>query len=183
MYSYLCLFYIHCLGQFLPLFSRFPPVFSDGWLVVHCARQSGRKSAPNRTQPNIQPAACSTHLYLYFCCTHIYGFPLIVVGIKKLVDQCNGSVLDGALNNLTISQSALDGNWLVGLVVFLVLFWSHHLIGPTVILSSNVFLQLVFLGGREASGSTLLDTETDQKIVIAAPDWASSSSLVVRLQL
>ena len=52
----------------------------------------------------------------------MYGFPLIVVGIKKLVDQCNGSVLDGALNNLTISQSALDGNWLVGLVVFLVLF-------------------------------------------------------------
>ena len=80
-----------------------------------------------------------------------------MVGIKKLVDQCNGTVLDGALNNLTISQSALDGNWLVGLVVFLVLFLSRHLIGPTVVLASNVFLQLVFLGGREASGTTLLD--------------------------
>ena len=84
---------------------------------------------------------------------------------------------------MTISQSALDGNWLVGLVVFLVLFLPRHLIGPTVVLSSNVFLQLVFLGGGEASGSTLLDTETDQKIVGVAPDWASSSSLVVKLQL
>ena len=45
-----------------------------------------------------------------------------------------------------------------------------------------MFLQLVFLGGAEASASTLLDTETDQKIVGVAPDWASSS-LVVRLQL
>ena len=45
-----------------------------------------------------------------------------------------------------------------------------------------MFLQLVFLGGGTASGSTLLDTETDQKIVEVAPDWASSS-LVVRLQL
>ena len=51
-----------------------------------------------------------------------------------------------------------------------------------VVLASNVFLQLVFLGGGKASGSTLLDTETDQKIVGVAPDWASSS-LVVRLQL
>ena len=70
--------------------------------------------------------------------------------------SANGSVLEGALNNLTISQSALDGIWLVGLVVFLVLFLPRHLIGPTVVLSSNVFLQLVFLGGR-AIGSTLLD--------------------------
>ena len=35
-----------------------------------------------------------------------------------------------------------------------------------------MFLQLVFLGGAEASASTLLDTETDQKIVGVAPDWA-----------
>ena len=55
---FLVLFFSFSFTQISPVsplsslsFSPVSPVLR--WLVVHCRSQSGRKSAPNRTQPNI----------------------------------------------------------------------------------------------------------------------------------